>query len=405
MEKTRLWTKQFIIGTIINFLLVLNYYLLMVIMVNYATSRYQTSESIAGLSASMFVIGALLARFFSARLMSKINEKNVLVLAALFEVITSALYFAAFNLPVLLGIRVLHGLSYGMASTAVSTIVTGSIAKERHGEGIGYFMLSIKVGAAIGPFFGMFLIQHGGYSYIFAFCTAAAIICLLSALLFGSSESKPLTEKAPQKPAKGLANIFEIKAIAISVVCAGIYFCYSSIISFLTPYSTSIHLQTAASFFFIVYSIVILVTRPFTGKMYDRKGAVFTMFPAFASFFIGMILLSQAAEEQDENARPELATHIENPDQYDTIILGYPNWWGDMPQPLFTFLEEYDFSGKTIIPFNSHGGSGFSNTIEEIKELQPDANVSDEGLSISRDKVADSAQDVTDWAKSLGLSE
>ena len=91
--------------------------------------------------------------------------------------------------------------------------------------------------------------------------------------------------------------------------------------------------------------------------------------------------------------------------QYDTILQGYPNWWGDMPQPLFTFLEEYDFSGKTIIPFNSHGGSGFSNTIEEIKELQPDANISDEGLSISRDKVADSVQDVTDWAKSLDLSE
>ena len=116
-------------------------------------------------------------------------------------------------------------------------------------------------------------------------------------------------------------------------------------------------------------------------------------------------LVDQAAEEQDENARPELATHIENPEQYDTILLGYPNWWGDMPQPLFTFLEEYDFSEKTIIPFNSHGGSGFSNTIEEIKELQPDANISDEGVSISRDKVADSVQDVTDWAKSLDLSE
>ena len=92
-------------------------------------------------------------------------------------------------------------------------------------------------------------------------------------------------------------------------------------------------------------------------------------------------------------------------EDYDVIFIGYPNWWGDMPQPLFTFLEEYDFSGKTIIPFNSHGGSGFSNTIEEIKELQPDANISDEGLSISRDKVADSVQDVTDWAKSLDLSE
>ena len=116
-------------------------------------------------------------------------------------------------------------------------------------------------------------------------------------------------------------------------------------------------------------------------------------------------LVNQAKEEQNEDARPELATHIENVEQYDIIFLGYPNWWGDMPQPLYTFLEEYDFSGKTIIPFNSHGGSGFSNTIEEIKELQPDANISDEGLSISRDKVGDSVQDVTDWAKSLDLSE
>ena len=70
-------------------------------------------------------------------------------------------------------------------------------------------------------------------------------------------------------------------------------------------------------------------------------------------------LVDQAAREQDENARPALATRLENLDQYDTVFLGYPNWWGDMPQALYTFLEEYDFSGKTIIPFCPHGGSGF----------------------------------------------
>lgn len=110
-------------------------------------------------------------------------------------------------------------------------------------------------------------------------------------------------------------------------------------------------------------------------------------------------LVNQAKEEQNEDARPELATHIENVEQYNIIFLGYPNWWGDMPQPLYTFLEEYDFSAKTIIPFNSHGGSGFSNTIEEIKKLQPNATVKDDGLSISRNDVADSEQEITDWAK------
>lgn len=112
-------------------------------------------------------------------------------------------------------------------------------------------------------------------------------------------------------------------------------------------------------------------------------------------------LVDQAADEQDEDARPELATHIENLDQYDVIILGYPNWWGDMPQPLYTFLEEYDFGGKTIIPFVTHGGSGFSGTIDTIEELQPDAFVSSNALLLSRDDVADSGEDVTAWAKGL----
>lgn len=114
-------------------------------------------------------------------------------------------------------------------------------------------------------------------------------------------------------------------------------------------------------------------------------------------------LVDQAAEEQDENARPALATHIENLEQYDTILLGYPNWWGDMPQALYTFLEEYDFSGKTIIPFTAHGGSGFAGTVGTIESLQSEAIVRDDGLSISRNDVADSAEEVRQWALNLGL--
>ena len=112
-------------------------------------------------------------------------------------------------------------------------------------------------------------------------------------------------------------------------------------------------------------------------------------------------LVDQAAEEQDADARPELSSHIENLEQYDTVFLGYPNWWGDMAQPLYTFLEEYDFSGKTIIPFCPHGGSGFSRTESTIAGLQPGADVSSNGFSISRNDVADSADEVAEWAQSL----
>lgn len=112
-------------------------------------------------------------------------------------------------------------------------------------------------------------------------------------------------------------------------------------------------------------------------------------------------LLDFAYNELSENARPELASQIENLDDYDVIFLGYPNWNADLPMSLYTFLEEYDFSGKTIIPFTAHGGSGFSGTIQTIQELQPEATVIEDGLEISRNSVPDAQSDVADWVAGL----
>ena len=115
-------------------------------------------------------------------------------------------------------------------------------------------------------------------------------------------------------------------------------------------------------------------------------------------------LVDQAAAEQDDNARPELSSHVENFDQYETILLGYPNWWGDMPMPVYSFLEEYDFGAKTVIPFITHGGSGASRTIETITELQPGALLRDNALVLSRNEVASSEEEVTAWAEGLEFS-
>lgn len=113
-------------------------------------------------------------------------------------------------------------------------------------------------------------------------------------------------------------------------------------------------------------------------------------------------LIDYAADEQAEDARPGLTSHIENLDSYDTIFIGYPNWWGDMPQALYSFFDEYDFSGKTIIPFNSHNGSRFSNTIQTIQELEPDANVIEDGFTINERDVPDAAGDIDAWLGELG---
>lgn len=113
-------------------------------------------------------------------------------------------------------------------------------------------------------------------------------------------------------------------------------------------------------------------------------------------------LIDYAAAEQEENARPELTSHIENLDRYDTIFIGYPNWWADLPMAVYSFFDEYDFSGKTLIPFNVHNGSRFSRTIQTIEELEPDATVVEDGFTVSERDVAQAAGDVAAWLEELG---
>lgn len=111
-----------------------------------------------------------------------------------------------------------------------------------------------------------------------------------------------------------------------------------------------------------------------------------------------------AKVEQNEDARPVLSSHVENMEQYDTIVLIYPNWWGDLPMPLYTFLEESDFAGKTILPLCTHEGSGLSGTKNTIAGLCPGATVL-EGLSVRGGSAASARQDVEEWLNSSGTLE
>lgn len=134
----------------------------------------------------------------------------------------------------------------------------------------------------------------------------------------------------------------------------------------------------------------------------ETGGDLFSIHTATVYPSDGGELIDFAAQEQDQNVRPELTSHIENLEQYDTIFIGYPNWWYDMPMALYSFLDEYDFSGKTIIPFNTHNGSRFSNTIQTIQELEPDATVIEDGFTVNERDVAEAAGDIATWLDELG---
>lgn len=308
--REKLWTKDFTFGTTVNFLLMVNYYGLMVVVADYAMKTYDAPAATAGLAASIFIIGALIARLVSGRIMDRVGRKRLLVIGALFEVVFSALYLVGVGFWLLFALRLLHGIAYGMCSTTIGTIVTALVPDSRKGEGVGYYMLSVTLGAAIGPFLGMFLTQNAGFHVLFIVTAVVAGLCLLAAAQLRVPEvpvpRAEVDEKANEiaeaerteqaagfrVPRPRVANYLETSVVPISAVCALLFFCYSSLLAFLTPFAAESGLETTASFFFVVYAIATFVTRPFTGKLFDRKGDRVVMIPAFIAFIVGMGLLA-----------------------------------------------------------------------------------------------------------------
>ena len=118
--------------------------------------------------------------------------------------------------------------------------------------------------------------------------------------------------------------------------------------------------------------------------------------------------LDIATEEQRTDARPEYEGGIENWDQYDTVFIGYPIWWGEIPNIVYTFMEAYDFTGKTVIPFNTHEGSGQAHSQRDIEGLLSSATVL-KGLAVRGSKAQNDADgtgtDVANWLKQIGLAQ
>ena len=115
-------------------------------------------------------------------------------------------------------------------------------------------------------------------------------------------------------------------------------------------------------------------------------------------------VLDEAKAELNDKARPELSEKVKDMAQYQTATIGYPIWWGDMPMAVYSFLDEYDLSGKTVLPFCTHGGSGLSQTDKNIQDEEKDAKVTD-GLAISDSSLDDADGDIDQWLKSNGATK
>lgn len=290
MKDEKLWTKDFIIISTINFLLALVFYLLIVIIGVYAVDEYQASTSEAGLVTGIFIVGALVGRLFIGRSINSIGLKKTLFIGLVFYLLTTSLYYIHFGIGFLIFTRFLHGIALGIASTATGTIVAQIIPKTRKGEGIGYYSMSSTLATAIGPFLGLLMTQYTSTNMIFSLCLVLGIISVTTTFFV----NVPLiTNSSKSTAVKGfkLSQFVEPKAVPIAVITLLLALCYSSVLSFINFYAIEINLVETASFFFLVYSIAVLISRPFTGRLMDLKGANYVMYPAFIIFTAGMILL------------------------------------------------------------------------------------------------------------------
>lgn len=294
-KKSKLWTKDFIIISIENLLAFLSFYLLMIVISGYAMSKFDSSPGEAGFSTSIFMIGGLFMRLLIGKWIGQIGYKKTLHAGIIFSFIMTLIYFGVNSLISLLIVRFLHGMSFGIVTTATGTIIANVIPMDRRGEGISYYGLSLTLATALGPFLGMFITQHGSFNMIFVACTITSMISLLIFPFLSSLNKMELTAEQLEKM-KGFKfdNFFEPKVIPISMCCMFIYICYSSVVSFLAVYSLEINLVSAASLFFIVYGAVVVITRPVIGRLFDSKGENSIMYPAILIFSTGILLFSQA---------------------------------------------------------------------------------------------------------------
>ncbi|KMY55603.1 multidrug MFS transporter [Bacillus sp. FJAT-27231] len=289
----KLWTKDFIVVSSINFFMTLIFYLLMVTIAVYAVAEFHATTSEAGLVTGIFIIGTLIGRLFIGRMIDSIGRKRTLFIGLILFTLTTALYFVNLGISFLLLNRFVHGLTLGIASTATGTIVAQIIPATRKGEGIGYYTMSATLATAIGPFIGLFMSQHTTFPVIFSFCLALGIVSLAIAFFVNVPPFESTVKAADIKGFK-LSSFVEPRALPIAFVTLVVAFCYSSVLSFINFYAMEINLVEAASFFFIVYAVAVLISRPFTGRLMDLRGANYVMYPAFLLFGAGMLLLSTA---------------------------------------------------------------------------------------------------------------
>ena len=292
IQKEKLFNTGFITITTINFIVFLIYYCFVVITAKFATSELGANPAQAGFAAGIYIIGTLIARLYIGKKLELIGRKQMLRFGAIIYLITTIAYLISTNIIILDTVRFLNGFAYGTISTAANAIVTAYIPKSRNGEGINYYGLSTSLAAAIGPFIGILLLPIVGFKSVIILAIVLSVLVTVACYLFPVQNIELTDEHRETLNSWALNTFIEYKVLFISIVAFLIGLSYSSVLGFLSIYADNLGLSTAGAFFFVVYALIITLTRPFAGQIFDAKGENAVMYPSFLFLAIGLLTLS-----------------------------------------------------------------------------------------------------------------
>ncbi|MCT4428315.1 MFS transporter [Lactococcus lactis subsp. lactis] len=294
--KEKLWTITFVVNMLLNFIFYLVFYLPTVVIGTMAMERYHASASIAGILSGIFIVGGFIARLWAGNNMKRLGAKKLLYIGTLIYFLLTFAYFFVHSVVLLLILRLVHGLGFGIAATASGTLAGAIVPSSRRGEGIGYYALSVTLSSAVGPFLSMFLYRTSGFYSLIWLSALLLFIALVGIFFIHVEKTTDSSNSVDNKVHKKFAwsNYFEKEALPISLIAFLIGISYSSILSFMDAYARNIHLSEAASFFFLVYAITVLLSRPITGRVFDGFGDNFVMYPTYLFFALGLLLIGFA---------------------------------------------------------------------------------------------------------------
>lgn len=287
-------SKHFVLLWLIQFLVSMQFYLVTTISAVYAMERFGAGESEAGLTTSAFTIGAVIARLLSGKYMEVLGRRRVLLSATVLFSLVSAAYLPDTGMSGLLVVRFVNGLAFAAITTIAPAAVQSVIPSRRRGEATGYFGMSTTLATALGPALGVLLSRSIGYGSLFLLVTAVALLALGVVLVLRVPEIELSAQQRRAALQWRLSSIIEPRALPISGLMFFIGVAYSTILSFLNAYAIELDLVGAAAAFFVIYAVAIVLTRPFLGRLQDRRGDNSVILPALVLFAGTLSLLAFA---------------------------------------------------------------------------------------------------------------